>query len=135
MHELDLKNGNNFWVKSIEKEMINVGIAFEILDEAKSDSVGWSKESGHPIFDVNMDFTRKARWVLDGHRSANPIGSTYAGVVSRDSVSIALTYAALNNIEVLAADTHNTYLQAPSSQKHYVIYGAEFGLKNVGKVP
>ena len=102
MHELDLKNGNNFWVKSIEKEMINVGIAFEILDEAKSDSVGWSKESGHLIFDVKMDYTRKAQWVLDGHRSANPIGSNYSGVVFRDSVRIALTYAALNDIEVLA---------------------------------
>ena len=81
-----------------------------------------------------MDFTQKSRWVLDGHRYANPIGSTYSGVVSRYSVPIALTYDALNGNNVLAADIHNAYLQAPSSQKHYVICGAEFGLENVGKV-
>ena len=92
------------------------------------------EESGHLVFDVKMDFSRKARWVLDGHQSADPIGSIYAGVVSRDSVCIALTYAVLNDIDVLAVDIQNAYLQAPSSQKHYVICGAEFGLENVGKV-
>ena len=80
-----------------------------------------------------MDFTRKARWVLDGHKTANPIGSTYAGVVSRESVRIALTYAALNELDVVAADIRNAYLQAPSSQKDYVICGPEFGLENQGK--
>ena len=114
--------------------MYNVGIAFEILDKDKTAPVGWSKESGHLVFDVKMDFSRKARWVLDGHRSADPIGSTYAGVVSRDSVRIALTYAALNDIDVVAADIQNAYLQAPSSQKYYIICGAEFGLENIGKI-
>ena len=71
---------------------------------------------------------------MDGHRSSDPVGFTYAVVVSRDSVCFALTYAALNEIGVLAADIQNAYLQAPSSQKPYVICGAEFGLKNVGKV-
>ena len=112
---MNQKNGNNFWVKSIKKEMTNFGIAFEILDEDKSAPVRWSKESGHLIFDVKMDFTPKTRWVLDGHRYANPVGFTYAGVVSRDSVRIALTYAALSGIDVLATDIQNAYLQAPSS--------------------
>ena len=35
---------------------------------------------------------------------------------------------------MLAADIQSAYLQAPLSQKHYVICGAEFGLENVGKV-
>ena len=43
-------------------------------------------------------------------------------------------YAALNDIDVTAADIKNAYLQAPSSEKHYVICGAEFGLENVGKI-
>ena len=71
---------------------------------------------------------------MDGHRYADPVGSTYDGVVSRDSVHIALTYAALNYIDVIASDIQNAYLQAPLSQKHYVICEAEFGLDNVGKV-
>ena len=81
-----------------------------------------------------MDFTRKARWVLDGHKTPPVAGSTYAGVVSRESVRIILTYAALNGLEVYAADIQNAYLQAPSSQRDYVICGPEFGIENVGKV-
>ena len=34
----------------------------------------------------------------------------------------------------MAADIQNAYLQAPSSEKYYIICGPEFGLENVGKV-
>ena len=131
--KLDERNGDNYWRDALSKEMKNVGIAFEVLDEGQNQPVGWSKVTGHIIFDVKMDFTRKARWVLDGHKTPNPIGSTYAGVVSRESVRIALTYAALNGLDVVAADIRNAYLQAPSSQKDYIICGPEFGLENQGK--
>ncbi len=47
---------------------------------------------------------------------------------------IAFAYAALNNLSVYAADIKNAYLQAPSSERDYVICGKEFGLGNVGKV-
>ena len=81
-----------------------------------------------------MDFTRKARWVHDGHRQSDPEGSTYAGVVSRESVRIAFTYTAQNELDVCATDIRNAYLQAPSSCKDYVICGPKFGLENVGRV-
>ena len=116
--------------------MKNVGVAFEILDPALGQTVppGWNKASGHLVFDVKMTLDRKSRWVLDGHLTEDiPYISTYAGVVSRESVRIALTYAALNDLDVMAADIRNAYLQAPSSQKDYVICGLEFGLENVGK--
>ena len=93
--------------------MTNIGIAFEILDKDTTVPVGWKKATGHLIWDVKMDFTRKARWVLDGHRQGQPEGSTYAGVVSRESVRIALTYAALNKLDVISGDICNAYLQAP----------------------
>ena len=80
-----------------------------------------------------MDFTRKARWVLDGHKYEAPTISSYAGVVSRESIRIALNYAALNDLDVFAADIQNAYLQAPSSVKHYITCGRDFGLENVGK--
>ena len=80
-----------------------------------------------------MDMTRKARWVLDGHKTPDPVHSTYAGVVSRESVRIALTYTALNNLDVICADIRNAYLQAPSSQKDYIVCGPEFGIENMGK--
>jgi hypothetical protein len=132
-YEIDDQNGDSFWRDAIATEMHNVGIAFEVLEEEESLPVGWHKVTGHIIFDVKMDFTRKARWVLDGHKTADPKGSTYAGVVSRESVRIGLTYAALNDMDVTAADIRNAYLQAPSSQKDYIICGPEFGLENVGK--
>jgi hypothetical protein len=93
----------------------------------------WNCRS-HTIFDVKMDLTRKARWVLDGHKQDDPVGSTYAGVISRESVRIAFTYAALNGLDVWTADIRNAYLQAPSSQKNYIICGPELDLENVGKV-
>ena len=46
---------------------------------------------------------------------------------------IALTYSALNNLSVCACDIQNAYLQSPSSEKHYIICGPEFGIENVGK--
>ena len=73
-----------------------------------------------------MDFTRKSLWVLDVHRQGQPEESTYAGVVSRESVIIALTYVALNKLDVIAGDIRNAYLQAPSSQKYYMVSGTEF---------
>ena len=131
---LDTKNGNTHWSDAHKMEMTNVGVAFEILPNGEKAPPGWSKASGHLIFDVKMDFTRKARWVKDGHRTPDPKTSTYAGVVSRESIRIALTYAALHQIDVKCADIKNAYLQAPSSEKHFIYCGSEFGLENVGKI-
>ena len=47
---------------------------------------------------------------------------------------IAFTYAALNGLPVFGADIQNAFLQAPISEKHYIICGPEFGLENVGKI-
>ena len=131
--EFDRENGNDLWKKAIDKEMANVSVAFDILEEGKDPPPGYSKATCHIIFDVKMDFTRKARFVKDGHKTADPEGSRFAGVVSRESVRIALTYAALNGLDVCAADIRNAYLQAKSSEKHYVECGLEFGLENIGK--
>ena len=114
--------------------MYNVGIAFEILGEGEKAPSGWSLVTGHIVWDVKMDLTRKARWVLDGHKTYNLVGSTFAGVVSQESVRISFTYAALNGLNVFAAYIQNAYLGAPSSQRDYIICGPEFGLENVGKI-
>ncbi len=81
-----------------------------------------------------MDFTRKARWVKDGHLTPDPDTSNYVGVVSRESVRISPTYAALNNLDLYAGDIKSAYLQAPSSEKHYIICGNEFPLEWQGRV-
>ena len=80
-----------------------------------------------------MTLEHKDQWVKDGHKITQPDWSTYAGVVSRKSIRIALTYAALNGLPVCGCDIQNAYLQAPTSEKHYIICGPEFKLENQGK--
>ena len=41
-YEIDAKNGNDFLYKAPEKEMHNLGIAFEILDTDAHVPVGWN---------------------------------------------------------------------------------------------
>ena len=43
----------------------------------------------------------------DGHKTPEPEWSTYAGVVLRESVRIALTYAMLNDLPICAAAIQN----------------------------
>jgi hypothetical protein len=119
---------------SLAKEMRKLNIAFEYLEPGEKAPPGWFEASGHIIFDVKMDFTRKAWWVKDGHKTPDSTTSSFAGVVSRESIRIGLTYAALLGLPVIGGDIQNTYLQAPSSEKHFIVCSPEFGTENVGRV-
>ena len=86
------------------------------------------------IFDIKMeDFRRKARYVAGGHATVAPPTLTYASVVLRESVRIALTLAALNDLEVKTSDIQNAYLTAPCSEKIWTTLGSEFGPDFAGK--
>ena len=52
---------------------------------------------------------------------------TYLSVVGRDTVRIALTIAALNDLQVKAGDVMNAYMTAPCSEKIWTVLGKEFG--------
>jgi hypothetical protein len=80
------------------------------------------------IFDVKIeDFRRNARFVTGGHTTDTPHAMTYASVVSRESVRISLTLAALNDLDVKMADIENAYLTAPITEKVWTVIGTEFG--------
>ena len=90
------------------------------------------------LFDVKMldsdgIFRRKSRDVAGGHTTETPAALTYASVVSRDSVCIALTLAALNGIDVLACDIQNAYLTEKFREKIWTVAGPEFG-SDIGKI-
>jgi hypothetical protein len=85
------------------------------------------------IFDVKMDFTRKARFVAGGHMTEPPAALTYANVVSQESIRISFLIAALNDLEILAADISNAYLHAPCRERVYIVCGPEFGPEDQGK--
>ena len=128
--DIDRINGNDLWEKALEKEMSNVRVAFKMLNEEDRAPVGHTRIKCHIIFDVKMEtLRRKCRLVAGGHMTEAPCTSvTYSSVVSRESVRIALTLAALNDLEIKAADIQNAYLTAPLvSEKIWTVCGPEFG--------
>ncbi|KAI2502898.1 Reverse transcriptase (RNA-dependent DNA polymerase) [Fragilaria crotonensis] len=130
--KIDERTGTDFWRKAIEQEMKNVMPAFEFIDGDEAPKF-YKKIDCHMIFDVKMDLTRKARLVAGGHQTDPPKESTYSSVVSRDSIRIAFTLAALNDLDVLSADVQGAYLNAPTKEKVYTIAGLEFGADKVGR--
>ena len=124
----DKENGNTFWQDAIDKEMAAVGKAFRILDAGARAPPGYTNIKCHMIFDIKPDFTRKARLVAGGHMTDPPSSITYASVVTRESVRLAFLIAALNDLEVEAADISGAYLNAPCREKISVTCGLEFGI-------
>ena len=114
-YDIDKENCNTVWRDAIKREMENVSVAFEVLEDGKKKSAAHKQVSFHMIYDIKMDFTRKARLVAEGCSTPNPVTSTYAGVVSRESVRIAFMYVALNVLDVWSADVQNAFLQDPCS--------------------
>ncbi len=85
------------------------------------------------IFDTKMEYFHcKARLVAGGHMTNVPATFTYTSVVMHETVGIALMLAALNLLEVMAADIMNTYITAPCKEKIWTTPGSKLG-KNKGK--
>jgi hypothetical protein len=126
--DIDHRNGNTFWADAIAKEMKDVRVAFKLLLDGQSAPIGYQKISCHMIFDIKMKyFCRKARLVAGGHRTEAPTTITYASIVSRETVCIALLMAALNDLEVKIGDVFNAYITAPVTKKVWTVLGPEFG--------
>ena len=74
--------------------------AVRVHDGTDKELVGYQQITGHIIFDIKLGegFRRKARFVGDGHKTKPPTSVTYSSVVSRDSVRILLSIAAINDL-------------------------------------
>ena len=83
------ENSNTLWTDAIQKVMEHVIPTFEealcSIEEALSGkgSPGYQKITCHLIFDIKMDFTRKARFVARCPLTGPPESITYSSVVSR----------------------------------------------------
>ena len=64
---------------AINREMENLKVAFDMLDDGAKIPVGYNKASGYLVFDVCMTLEWKARCVKDGHRTPKPKWFTFAG--------------------------------------------------------
>jgi hypothetical protein len=125
--QMKRENGNDLWARAMEKELLNVNIAFDWKKEGETPPLGYQKIPYHFVFDVKMDFTKKARLVAGGHVTNVPSVMTYSSVVSRDSVQIMFMIAALNDLDIMAGGIENAYLNAETTEKVYMIAGPEFG--------
>ena len=106
----------------------NVSVVFKVMSDNEEVLYGYQFVKCHVIFDVKMeDFRRKARLVTGGHMIKAPAAVIYASVVSRETVRIALTIAAPNEIEAKCGDVMNAYITAPCTEKIWTILGPEFG--------
>ena len=106
--------------------MANVKVAFRLVDDGIRALQDYQFVKCHMIYDVKMEgFRRKAKLVAGGHMTTAPSAVTYASVVSRKSVRIALTLAALNDFEVKCGNVLNAYLTAPVKEKVWTFLGPE----------
>jgi hypothetical protein len=133
---IDEETGTNFWRKALGKEMSKVKVAWKsaegvTLEQAQSGKepsmIGFQEIRCHVIFDVKMDFTRKARFVAGGHTTDTPGSITYSSVVSRDSIRLAFLIAGFNDLDVLAGDVTNAYLNAKCCEIIWFEGGVETG--------
>jgi Reverse transcriptase (RNA-dependent DNA polymerase) len=131
---LDKEYNNSLWQDAIKKEMTVILPAVKIFEEGSIAPIGYQQIPCHIVFDIKMDFTRKARFVAGGHVTHPPSTQAYASVVSRESVRIVLLLASLNDMDVMSADIQGAYLNAPCQEKVYTICGREFGTEHVGRI-
>jgi hypothetical protein len=132
---IDSENKDTLWQDAVRKEMKTVRPAFEIHEGEIKDLIGYQLIDVQFVFDIKLgeDFRRKARLVALGNRTKTPSTLTYSSVVSRDSVRIALTVAALNDLDILVCDIEGAYLTAKCREKVYIKAGPEFGSEE-GKI-
>ena len=72
---------------------------------------------------MGENFRQKARHCANGHKTRSPADLTYSTVVSCNSVSIILTTAAMNGLEVMGSDVKNAFLTVPCKEKLWLIAG------------
>ena len=126
---VDGLNNDTLWQDAVKQEMKTVRPAFEIHEGSVETLIGYQEIKCQFVFDIKLgeSFRRKARLVALGNRTKTPSSLTYSSVVSRDSVRIALTVAALNGLDILVCDIEGAYLTAKCREKVWVRAGSEFG--------
>jgi hypothetical protein len=134
--QIDKENNNTLWADAIKKEMSKAQVSYVPIDGATPEQVranqvaelrGFQEIKCHIIFDVKMDFTRKARFVAGGHMTEASNSLSYSSVVSRESVKIAFLIAALNGLDIMSCNIGNAYLNTPCREHIWFVAGPECG--------
>jgi len=128
-YELDRKNGNDYWQKSMEAEMAQLMEYETFKDLGKNGRVppGYQLIPLRMVFDVKQSLKRKARLVGRGDKTTPPPESVYSGVASLRSLRIVTFLAELNGLQLMGGDIGNAYLEAYTKEKLCIRAGPEFG--------
>ena len=111
-------------------------ISYEEVEGCTTEEVRWGEVDElkifqeikcNIVFDVKMDFTRKARYVANAAITDKPVGLCYSSVVSCDSVRIEFLVAALNDLDMLECNISNAYLNALCRERIWFVAGLECG--------
>ena len=125
---LDKLNGNNAWQDAMDTEIgqINEYKTFRLPRKGEDLSI-YTRIPYHIVFDVKFDLRKKARLVAGGNHTDPPKEDIYSGVVDLMTVRMGYMIAALNDLQVCAADIGNAFLNGKTREKVYIKAGKEFG--------
>ena len=127
--KLNQENGNTLWQDAMALEIAQLSEykTFQDIGPNAPAPAGYQMIRAHMIFDVKQMGKRKARLVAGGHMTNPPKDSVYSSVVSLRSVRMVCFLSELNDLELMAADVGNAYLEACTKEKVCFIAGPEFG--------
>ena len=118
---LDKKNGDGLWSKATDKEvneLLEHG-TFIIHEKREDIPKDYRFVPVQFVFDNKFDGRRKGRLVACGNLTNPDVSDIYSGVVSIESVRWLFVIADLNDMQVIAADVCNAYLNGKTKEKLY----------------
>ena len=135
--EFDKENKNTKWADATRDEMDCIKEQ-EVLTTCQSSK--WDSNHkcilnappDHQKIRVNLIFAvkykgrHKARLVVDGSLTPDPVENIYSRVVSLRHLRLVIFLGELNNLELWGGDIGNAYLEAYTHQKLSIIAGVEF---------
>ena len=114
-----------FGKDTIKLKMKNSRVAFKLCQKGQKAPVGHTKITFHLIFDLKLDMTQKGRYVAGGHINDVPTYMTYSSVFICDTVWIGFLVASLSNLDVLAGNIKNFFLEDPTEENIFFYAGDE----------
>jgi hypothetical protein len=125
---LDKLNGDTMWQDAIDTELRQINAYNTFRETTPDDDLStYQRIPYHLVFDVKFDLRRKARLVAGGHQTDPPKEDVYSGVVAMETIRMGFVVAAMNGLQVCAADVGNAFLYGITRERVFVVAGPEFG--------
>ena len=87
---------------------------------------GCKNAHAHFVFDIKYDGRHKAKILANGNLAEVPLYSVYLDVVSLRCIRLFLFISELNNLKFWTNCVVNSYLEAKTKEKFYILVCPEF---------